>query len=58
MPYTRGMDMNMKQIQNGRERDPEDWKMLFELVDQRLQLQEIIRPPGAALALIVAIWTR
>lgn len=48
------MDLTMKHIQNGRERDPTDWKTLFELADGRFELQEIIRPTGAALAFIVA----
>ncbi|KAL9106015.1 MAG: hypothetical protein Q9227_008923 [Pyrenula ochraceoflavens] len=52
----RGMDLTVKQIQNGRERNPEEWKTLLELADARFALQEIIRPPGAALAIIVAEW--
>ena len=47
----------MKVCQNARERDGEEWKMLLKLADDRYLLQEIVRPPGAALALIVAEWT-
>ena len=46
----------MKQRHNARERDQEDWRRLFEMTHPGLQLLRITHPPGAALAIIIAIW--
>ncbi|KAL9616206.1 MAG: hypothetical protein Q9160_008896 [Pyrenula sp. 1 TL-2023] len=54
--FARATDLTMRQIQNARERDPEDWRMLLELTDTRFRLERIIRPQGAALSIIVVEW--
>ena len=46
----------MKGIQNAKERDPDDWSLLFRTADARFKLQEIKKPLKANLSIICAIW--
>jgi len=44
-------------ILNGRERDVDDWKSLFNRVDSRFQYVGVTQPEGSNLALIEACWS-
>ena len=44
----RAMDMEMMLAYNAVERDIEGWKSLFEKADPRLELKNIVTPPGSA----------
>ena len=46
----------MKEIQNAKERDAEDWTRLFKMADCRFLLREIREPEGSDLAIVVAEW--
>lgn len=46
----------MKEIQNAKERDAEDWARLFHDAHPDFKLQEIITPPSSDLAIIVVSW--
>lgn len=48
----RGFDLSMKHINNGKERDRDEWRALVGLVDESLVLQNIISPPGSLLSII------
>lgn len=48
--------MAMKEIQNGKERDADDWAAVFHMADARFVLKEIRQPEGSDLALIVVEW--
>ena len=48
--------MAMKEVQNGKERDEDDWARLFQKADCRFVLKEIRQPDGSDLAIIVADW--
>jgi hypothetical protein len=52
----RNSDLYMKGIQNAKERDEEDYVRLFESVDSRFRVDEVIKPEGSALALICVTW--
>ncbi|KAF2730279.1 sterigmatocystin 8-O-methyltransferase precursor [Polyplosphaeria fusca] len=52
----RTFDLGMKGIQNAKERDPDDWSLLFRTADARFKLQEIQKPPQANLSIICAAW--
>ena len=43
----------MRQIQNAKERDADDWRKLLKLADERLELREIKCFEGSALAILV-----
>ena len=46
----------MKEVQNARERNADDWARLFREADPNLRLLEIRSPPSSNLAIIVAGW--
>lgn len=48
----RCLDMEMMQTFNGRERQLEDWKMLFASVVPRLEVSHITQPLGSALSIM------
>jgi hypothetical protein len=50
------MDMLMLTLCNARERDRDDWKMLFEKADSRFRFVDAFVPEGSSLAIIEAIW--
>ncbi|KAI9644379.1 hypothetical protein NHQ30_007736 [Ciborinia camelliae] len=54
--FLRATDLTMKQIQNARERDQEDWTALVKSTDSRYHLQSISRPEGSELAIITLVW--
>jgi hypothetical protein len=56
MSGDRTSDMAMKEVQNAKERDADDWARLFETADRRFVLREIREPDGSDLAIIVAEW--
>jgi hypothetical protein len=41
---------------NSQERDQEEWENLFKAADSRYQLEEIKRPEGAKLDLVIFKW--
>jgi len=45
----------MKQIQNGKERDLEDWKNLLEAADSRLRLLDVKQPEGSELSILTVV---
>ena len=51
-PAFRAFDLAMKAIQNAKERDAEDWKILFQTADERFKVGEIGKPEGSNLSLI------
>ncbi|CAG8948659.1 hypothetical protein HYFRA_00001779 [Hymenoscyphus fraxineus] len=53
---SRSYDISMKQIQNAKERDADDWAQLLEYADSRLKLKSILEPRGSTLAIICVIW--
>jgi hypothetical protein len=56
MSGDRASDMAMKEVQNAKERDADDWAGLFEMTDRRFVMREIREPKGSDLAIIVAEW--
>ncbi|KAI9729773.1 MAG: hypothetical protein M1818_008387 [Claussenomyces sp. TS43310] len=52
----RNFDIAMKEIQNAKERDFDDWTELFEKADSRFRFRNIIQPPGSILSMIDASW--
>ncbi|KAI4198435.1 MAG: hypothetical protein LQ350_005295 [Teloschistes chrysophthalmus] len=50
--HKRGLDISMKNVFNGKERDEKDWASLILQVDSRLGIRKIIKPPGSLLAII------
>ncbi|KAH3967279.1 hypothetical protein HBI24_208500 [Parastagonospora nodorum] len=52
----RTMDLSMLELHNGKERDADDWRKLFEDCDPRFKFEEIIRPPGSKLGIIQVVW--
>lgn len=52
----RAFDLSMKEIQNAKERDADDWKQLFENADPRLKFCGAKKPPLSTLAIMEAIW--
>lgn len=53
---TREFDFMMWHYQNGKEREAEEWKKLFQEADIRFDLIGITHPPGSALAIIEVMW--
>lgn len=53
--FLRATSLTMRAIQNGRERDLEDWKNLLSRVDERLVVKDLVRPEGSALAILVVV---
>lgn len=53
----RGMDMVMKSLTNAKEREAEEWGLLFAQADPRFQFLGVRVPPGSKSALIEAKWT-
>ena len=47
----------MKAFNNARERDADTWASLFAAADSRLAFKELVVPPEARMAVIVAEWT-
>ena len=45
----------MKHVYNGKERDAAEWNALIAQVDSRLQVREIISPPGSLLSIIEVV---
>lgn len=56
MSNYRMYDLSMMQLQNGKERDPDDWKQLFAETDERFVFESVKQPPGSLLAIIEARW--
>jgi len=54
----RTMDLDMLTLFNARERDEDDWKVLFQRADPRFKFQGIKQPKGSTLALILATWVK
>lgn len=52
----RGVDLAIKALFNGKERDAEDWKQLFQDADPRFKFLGISVAPGIPLAVIQAQW--
>lgn len=52
----RTMDMNMLSLFNARERDAEEWKMLFANAHPHFKCERIARPEGSALSIIEFSW--
>ena len=52
----RTMDLSMLELHNGKERDADDWRKLFEDCDPRFKFEKIIRPPGSKLGIIQVAW--
>ena len=50
------MDMLMLTLCNARERDRDDWEMLFKQADNRFQFVDASVPEGSSLAIIEAKW--
>ena len=55
-PMTRGHDLAMKQNQNSKERDADEWVELFTMADSRFKVVQITSPPQSALSIIEAVW--
>ncbi|TVY30375.1 O-methyltransferase [Lachnellula hyalina] len=53
----RTFDLGMLAILNGRERDAEEWKDLFERADPRFHFEGVTQPEGSNLAMIAASWS-
>ena len=53
---TRATDLTMKEMQNSRERELDDWKNLFSMADPRFLFQEARQPPGSNLWIMVVEW--
>ena len=50
------MDMLMLTLCNARERDRDDWEMLFKEADHRFQFISAYVPEGSSLGIIEARW--
>lgn len=50
------MDMLMLTLQNGREREMDDWKQLLKRADERFNLTTAIAPEKSAIGVIEVIW--
>ncbi|MCJ1382875.1 hypothetical protein MMC17_005988 [Xylographa soralifera] len=59
-PYSnripRAFDLFMKQLQNSKERDHDDWRLLFERADPRFKFLGVTSPPAFGLSIIEAVW--
>lgn len=47
-----GFDLAMKTINNGKERDVDEWKRLFKAADPQLSLNLISNTPGSILSVV------
>jgi hypothetical protein len=54
---SRIFDLGMIAIQNGRERDLDEWKSLFGRADSRFHFVGVTQPEGSNLSLIEASWS-
>jgi hypothetical protein len=54
--HSRILDISMKAIQNAKERDAEDWALLFRSADSRFRLHPITTPHGSNLSIVCATW--
>jgi SAM-dependent methyltransferase len=52
----RTMDLTMLELHNGKERDDDDWRQLFNDCDPRFKYLGVTRPPGSRLAVVQAKW--
>jgi hypothetical protein len=52
----RMMDVMMMSLMNGKERELEEWKALFEQADPRYKWAGAIRPDGSRLWIYTATW--
>jgi len=52
--FLQATSLTMKAIQNGRERDLEDWKDLLRVADERLVVRKLMKPASSALSILVA----
>jgi len=52
----RTFDLGMIAILNGRERDLDEWKSLFERADPRFSFEGVTQLEGSNLAMITASW--
>jgi hypothetical protein len=43
-------------ILNGRERDADEWRLLFDRADSRFHFVGVKQPEGSSLAMIEAVW--
>lgn len=50
------MDMLMLTLCNARERDRDDWEMLFKQADDRFLFVGLVIPEGSSLAIVEAMW--
>ena len=50
------MDMLMLTLCNGRERDADDWQVIFHEVDPRFQAVRGWVPEGSSLGIVEAVW--
>lgn len=48
--------MSMLELHNGKERDLEDWKQLFDEADRRFKLLNVHQSPQSRLAIIEFVW--
>ena len=48
--------MLMLSLNNSRERDRDDWEMLFREADERFRIVNVNVPQGSALAIVEAKW--
>ena len=53
---TRSLDLTMLLLANAKEREPEEWRRLYEEADPRFQFEGITSPEGSDMSLIVARW--
>lgn len=44
-------------IFNGRERDADEWRLLFDRADSRFHFVGVKQPEGSSFAMMVAIWS-
>ena len=56
MNTTSSADLNMLGIFDSRERDQDEWKLLFQEADPRFDFIGVEEPRGSALAIIEARW--
>lgn len=55
--HARSMDMLMLTLCNGRERDADDWKAIFQEADPRFEFVGAWIPEGSSLGIVEATWT-
>ena len=53
--FLRATSLTMRAIQNGRERDLEDWKNLLRRADERLVVKDLVRPERSELSVLVVV---